>query len=256
MFIDPYHEEAIELMVKTKQCQQQYELGNNFFDKQNFSQALQIINEATKIDPLNKKMQSFLHERLALINYQLLDYKQASLNATEVLKSNFDLKTLVIRAKCYFKLEKLVECRQDCNLVLKTENNDEIQTLLNQLAEKEISNSLKDSIFLAEFNFNEKRYGLSIIYCNTILRVKEIFKIRQLLVKAELELTNLNYVRTIMNLALQLYDLDKYELCMTKCDEILKIRDDEYVEILKRGALTQLCNQIIIKAKNNYEINI
>lgn len=155
LFIDPYHQLALELFSKVRKFKEHHELTKSLFDKQNYSKALENVKEALKIDPLNKKMQINLNE--------IKDFLQSK---QETLTEQHD---------------EDLKAKQECERQLKEAN-----------------------------------------------------------------------IRALMDEAQRQYDEDQYELCISRCDEILNIEDFKEAAFLKKHALIQLCNQNILRAKQNF----
>lgn len=192
----------------------QNELGDSLFAANDYQKAQQIYKEAIQIDPSNRKMISVFYYKIAAIKFQLLRYNEASTNATNALEFNVEnMNALIMRAKCYSKLNDFQNCIKDCNLVLMLENNDYIKTLLDKNSYRLF---LKDTTTRAYLNFNENRLMDCIIDCETILKTTEICEIRNLLEKS-----TESFITQTMQYARHLYNTEKYEMCMSQCDILI-----------------------------------
>lgn len=104
-------------------------------------------------------MKKCLHHNLAVTNFKLEEYKQASIDATSALNYNpIYLKPLIVRAKCLHKLGRSKECIQDCELVLKVQEIDEIRDLFNV-------EFMKEGPVRAKLLFKTSRFNDCIILC-------------------------------------------------------------------------------------------
>lgn len=201
-------------MMINNELIKQNDLGDFFVTAIDYTKAKEIYKEATKCDPKNKKIISVFHNKTAAINFYLLQYNEASLNATNALEFNPDnMNALTIRAKCYSELQDYENCIKDCNLVLLVENNDYIKILLDENSSRLF---LKVTTERAYLNFNNNNLMDCVNDCETILQIKEINEIRNLLEKS----THSLIIQT-MEHARQLYTSEKYEMCMRQCDILI-----------------------------------
>lgn len=230
LLINSSHTEGKALKAKVTKLKEQKELGNLAFKNNKYLKAYQIYKEAIKIDPSNDKILSILHHNLSVTNFKLDDFKQASIDATSALKYNPNyIKPLIIRAKCLHKLGRSEECMQDCELVLKVQENDDLKHILKE-------EFMKGGSVRAKLLFTKSRFNDCIIVCTKILGYYEIDEIRELLDNAKQ-----NFISENMKKAQKRYKMESYEECVRLCDTILiQFVELEEAIILKNTAITQI----------------
>lgn len=201
-------------MMINNELRTQNDLGDSHVAAIDYTKAKEIYKEATKIDPKNKKIISVFHNKIAAINFHLLQYDEASVNATKALEFNPDnINALTIRAKCYSELQDFENCIKDCNLVLMVENNEYIKILLDENSSRLF---LKVTTARAYLNFNKRHLMDCVNDCEAILQIKEINEIRNLL-----EISTNSLIIETMEYARELYNNEQYEMCISQCDILI-----------------------------------
>ncbi|KAL4715100.1 hypothetical protein ACJJTC_012147 [Scirpophaga incertulas] len=129
----PDHKKAIEVYKRAKLLKQKKEEGNEAFKMGRWQQALNLYNEALKVDPVNKTVNAKLYFNKATVCAKLNQVKEAAeaCTAALALDENY-VKALLRRAKCYTELGEFEEAVKDYERLYKIDKSKENKQLLHE----------------------------------------------------------------------------------------------------------------------------
>ncbi|XP_050675516.1 dnaJ homolog subfamily C member 7 [Leptidea sinapis] len=110
----PDHKKAFEAYKRAKLLKQKKEEGNEAFKMGRWQQALNLYNEALKIDKTNRKVNAKLYFNKATVCAKLNQTQEAANACTAALELDENyVKAILRRAKCYTELGEFEEAVKD-----------------------------------------------------------------------------------------------------------------------------------------------
>ncbi|KAJ0181746.1 hypothetical protein K1T71_002468 [Dendrolimus kikuchii] len=129
----PDHKKALEIYKKAKLLKQKKEEGNEAFKMGRWQQALNLYNEALKIDKNNKTVNAKLYFNKATVCAKLNQIKEAAEACTSALELDENyVKALLRRARCYTELGDFEEAVKDYEKLYKIDKSKENKQLLHE----------------------------------------------------------------------------------------------------------------------------
>lgn len=129
--LDMNHKKSTTMLEKTKQLLAAQENGKRLLKSGKLHKVRHVYTSALKIDKRNKKTNSKILYKRALVNSIIGSVTEAISDSTEILESNSKhLKALMLRAGCYNDLSKFEECVADYESILKIQQVPGIEKLL------------------------------------------------------------------------------------------------------------------------------